>query len=114
VLDTQPNLKIVAAHGGGYLPAYSRVGLQLLVNTPATANAQLRVGGTTESVTASSEAPAKNVVDASIGNTFDEAQVKQVPLEGRNVPDLLSAQAGVSYTGNRPDIDQDTDTRERL
>jgi hypothetical protein len=54
------------------------------------------------------------MVDASIGNTFDEAQVKQVPLEGRNEPDLLSAQAGVSYTGNRPDIDQDTGTRERL
>ena len=31
------------------------------------------------------------------------------PLEGRNVPDLLSLQAGVAYTGNRiGDKDQDT------
>src|SRR5262249_2898850 len=32
-------------------------------------------------------------------------------MEGRNVPDLLSLQAGVAYTGNRPDVNRDTDTR---
>jgi hypothetical protein len=88
---------------------YEQTGLQLLVNTPATANAQLTIGGTTETVTVNSEAPAINLVDASIGNSFDEVQVKQLPLEGRNVPDLLSLQAGVAYTGNRiGDKDQDT------
>ena len=35
--------------------------------------------------------------------------MRQIPLEGRNVPDLLSLQAGVAYTGNRiGDRDQDT------
>ena len=35
--------------------------------------------------------------------------MRQIPLEGRNVPDLLSLQAGVAYTGNRiADKDQDT------
>jgi hypothetical protein len=88
---------------------YEQTGLQLLVNTPATANVQLTIGGTTETVTVNSEAPAINLVDASIGNSFDEVQVKQLPLEGRNVPDLLSLQAGVAYTGNRiGDKDQDT------
>src|SRR6266849_6564988 len=83
--------------------------LALLVNTPATANVQLKIGATTETVTVSSEAPAINLVDASIGNSFDEVQVKQLPIEGRNVPDLLSLQAGVAYTGNRiGDKDQDT------
>lgn len=85
--------------------------LQLLVNTPATLNAQLKVGAAKETVTVTSEQPALNLVDASIGNSFDEIQVKQVPLEGRNVPDLLSLQAGVSYTGNRTDLDKDQDTR---
>ena len=48
-------------------------------------------------------------MDASIGNSFDETQVRDIPLEGRNVPDLLSLQAGVVYTGNRiGDKDQDT------
>jgi hypothetical protein len=88
---------------------YEQTDLQLLVNTPATANVQLTIGGTSETVRVTSEAPAINLVDASIGNSFDEVQVKQLPLEGRNVPDLLSLQAGVAYTGNRiGDKDQDT------
>ncbi len=79
------------------------------MNTPATANVRLKVGATTEVVTVTSEAPALNLVDASVGNSFDEKQVRQIPLEGRNVPDLLSLQAGVAYTGNRiGDKDQDT------
>src|ERR1700688_229931 len=88
---------------------YEQTDLQLLVNTPATANVQLTIGGTSETVRVTSEAPAINLVDASIGNSFDETQVSQLPLEGRNVPDLLSLQAGVAYTGNRiGDKDQDT------
>ncbi len=82
---------------------YQQTGIQLLVNTPATANVQLKVGGAAETVTVTGEAPALNLVDASIGNPFNETQVKQIPLEGRNVPDLLSLQAGVAYTGNRSD-----------
>ena len=88
---------------------YEETALQLLVNTPATVNVQLKVGATTQVVTVTSEAPAINMVDASIGNSFDETQVSQIPLEGRNVPDLLSLQGGVAYTGNRiGDKDQDT------
>ena len=90
---------------------YLQTGLQLLVNTPTTANIQLKVGAVTEKVTVTSEAPPLNMVDASIGNAFNETQVRGIPLEGRNVPDLLSLQAGVTYTGNRGDIDKDQDTR---
>src|SRR6267143_4210282 len=90
---------------------YEQTDLQLLVNTPATANVRLKVGSVNESVTVTSEVPVLNLVDASIGNPFNETQIKQIPLEGRNVPDLLSLQAGVAYTGNRPDIDRDQDTR---
>jgi hypothetical protein len=90
---------------------YQLTAIQLLVNTPATVNTQLKVGGATETVDVTTEQPALNLVDASIGNSFNEDQVKQVPLEGRNVPDLLSLQAGVAYTGNRTDLDYDQDTR---
>ncbi|MBZ5682825.1 MAG: carboxypeptidase-like regulatory domain-containing protein [Acidobacteriia bacterium] len=94
---------------------YQQTGIQLLVNTPATANVRLKVGSVTENVNVTGEAPALNLVDASIGNPFNETQVKQLPLEGRNVPDLLSLQAGVVYTGNRPDLSdpkvKDQDTR---
>ena len=88
---------------------YEQRNLVLLVNTPATSNVALKVGAATEILTVTSEAPAINLVDASLGNSFNETQVQDIPLEGRNVPDLLSLQAGVSYTGNRiGDKDQDT------
>jgi hypothetical protein len=94
---------------------YEQKGLQLLVNTPATVNVQLKVGGGSEVVTVTGEAPVLNMVDASLGNPFDETQVKQIPLDGRNVPELLSLQAGVAYTGNREDTQlpayKDQDTR---
>jgi carboxypeptidase family protein len=94
---------------------YEQTGLQLLVSTPATANIQLKLGQSTQSVTVTSEAPALNMVDASLGNSFDQTQVMQIPLDGRNVPELLSLQAGVAYTGNREDMQlpayKDQDTR---
>ena len=89
---------------------YEQTGLELLVNTPVTVNVQLKIGGGKETVTVTAEEPALNLVDASIGNSFDETHVRQIPLEGRNVPDLLSLQAGVAYTGNRV-ADKDQDTR---
>ena len=120
-IDTGPRgeYKFLALPPGTYtltvnakgFASYTQTSLQLLVNTPATVNLQLRVGAAAESVTVTTEAPALNLVDASIGNPFNETQVKQIPLEGRNVPDLLSLQAGVAYTGNRVDIDKDQDTR---
>ena len=91
---------------------YEQTGLQLLVNTPVTVNVQLKVGGGKETVTVTAEEPALNLVDASIGNSFDETHVRQIPLEGRNVPDLLSLQAGVTYAGRNVEEvglrDQDT------
>ncbi|HKD92958.1 MAG TPA: carboxypeptidase-like regulatory domain-containing protein [Terriglobales bacterium] len=90
---------------------FEQKGLQLLVNTPATVNAQLHIGQTSQVITVSDAPPALNMVDASIGDTFNETHVKQIPIEGRNVPDLLSLQPGVAYTGNRPDADKDNDTR---
>jgi hypothetical protein len=78
--------------------------LELLVNEPATENATLQVGSNTETVEVLAQAAAINTTDASLGIAFDERQVKDLPLEGRNVPDLLSLQPGVVYTGNRSDV----------
>src|SRR5580704_14605090 len=107
-LPTGPYSLSVTAKGFAH---YQQRGLELLVNTPVTANIQLKVGSATENITVTSEAQALDMVDASIGNSFDQTQIVEIPLEGRNVPDLLSLQAGVAYTGNRPDIDKDQDTR---
>jgi hypothetical protein len=109
-LSLPPGTYVLSVTASGF-SRQEQSGLQLLVNTPATANVRLKVGQVNESVNVSSEIEALNTVDASIGNSFGETQVKQIPLEGRNVPDLLSLQAGVAYTGNRPDIQKDQDTR---
>ncbi len=85
--------------------------VQLLVNLPTTLNVTLEVGVTSQTVEVSAQAVTLNTTDASLGVAFDENQVKQLPMEGRNVPDLLSLQAGVLYTGNRSDINVDIDTR---
>src|SRR5260221_4360965 len=105
-----PGTYILSVSASGF-SRFERKDLQLLVNTPATANAQLKLGQSSQVVTVSDAPPALNMVDASIGDTFNEAHVKQIPIEGRNVPDLLSLQPGVAYTGNRPDADKDNDTR---
>ena len=89
---------------------YEQANLQLLVNTPTTLDVMLQVGQVTTQVEVSAQAAAINTTDASLGIAFGERQVKDLPLEGRNVPDLLTLQPGVAYTGNRSDTSAD-DTR---
>jgi hypothetical protein len=91
--------------------AYEQTGLQLLVNTPTTLNVQLKPAGPKETITVEGGSSAIDSVDASIGNTFAGNRIKELPLEGRNVPDLLSLQPGAVYIGDRPDIDVTIDTR---
>ena len=89
---------------------YEQANLQLLVNTPTTLDVMLTVGEVTTRVEVSAQAAVINTTDASLGIAFGEQQVKDLPLEGRNVPDLLTLQPGVAYTGNRSDTSAD-DTR---
>jgi hypothetical protein len=85
--------------------------IHLLVDSQGVADVTLEIGATTDVVEVTAQAAALNTSDASLGIAFDENQVKQLPIEGRNVPDLLSLQAGVAYTGNRSDINKNVDTR---
>ena len=90
---------------------YEAKNLQLQVNTPATLNVALEVGEMAETIAVSGETPLLNTVDASIGSVMTQNQVKELPLEGRNVAGLYALQPGVVYLGNNPNIDQNTDTR---
>ena len=83
---------------------YEAAKIELLVNLPATLDITLQVGSSTQTVEVSAQTVTLNTSDASIGNAFNENQVKSLPLEGRNIPDLLSLQPGVAYTNNRPDV----------
>src|SRR5262249_47856604 len=83
---------------GGELPGFRKIEqhkLELLVNSPVTMNFTLEMGSSDQIVEVSADAVRLNTTDASIGVAFNEQQVKELPLEGRNVPDLLSLQPGV-------------------
>jgi hypothetical protein len=73
--------------------------LQLLVNTPTTLDLKMSLSTAGEIVNVASEASQVNTTDASVGNPFSETQVRQLPLQTRNVVDLLSLQPGVTTSG---------------
>ena len=109
-LDVPPETYEATVSAKGF-KSVKLTNIQLLVNTPGKLDAVLEVGATTETVTVTSEAATLNTEDATVGNAFQENQVKQLPIESRNVVDLLSLQPGVVYLGNRTDIDLNQDTR---
>lgn len=82
--------------------AAEQADIQLLVATPKVVNLQLEVGAVTEvvNVTGGGGEVHINTSDATIGNTFGQTQIRQLPLEGRNVAGLLSLQPGVTFIGN--------------
>jgi hypothetical protein len=71
----------------------------LAVNTPATLDVTMELATLSESVQVQADLPFINTVDATVGNAFNETQVRQLPLLTRNVVELLSLQPGVTPTG---------------
>ena len=73
--------------------------VKLLVNTPTTLDLKMAPSASGEIINVSSETSQINTTDASVGNPFSETQVRQLPLQTRNVVDLLSLQPGVTTDG---------------
>ncbi len=76
-------------------------GVELKVDLPATLNVTLRVGSETQTVDVTSEAPALNTTDSSVGHNMGGTEIQQLPLLGENMPLLLSFQPGVAYNGDK-------------
>src|SRR5579862_4068954 len=102
-LALQPGTYSLVVEATGFRK-FEQKSVQLLVNLPTTVNVTLEIGSSAQTIEVSGTTQTINTTDASLGNAFNENQVKQLPLEGRNVPDLLSLQPGVAYTGNRTDV----------
>jgi hypothetical protein len=77
----------------------TRDNIQLLVNTPTTLDITMTISSTGEKVNVTAAASEVNTTDATVGNPFGELQVRQLPLQTRNVVELLSLQPGVTSTG---------------
>jgi Carboxypeptidase regulatory-like domain len=77
----------------------TRADVKLLVNTPGALDMSMAVSTTGEVVNVEADVSQVNTTDASIGNPFSEMQVRQIPLQTRNVVELLSVQPGVTSNG---------------
>jgi len=77
----------------------TRDNIQLLVNTPITINVTMTLSATGEKVNVTAEESPVNTTDATVGNPYNERQVRQLPLQTRNVVELLSLQPGVTSSG---------------
>lgn len=74
--------------------------VNLLVDTPATVDIRLELGEISDVITvATTRTTVKNVADSSIGTAISGEQIVTLPLNTRNVVDLLSVQPGVTQTG---------------
>jgi hypothetical protein len=104
-----PGTYVITANGTGFGSQSKQA--DLLVNQPATINFKLTVETVATTVDVSSEAQTLNTTDASIGNAVNNATIQALPMEGRNVTDLLSLQPGVLYLGRQTTDQQDQDSR---
>jgi carboxypeptidase family protein len=75
--------------------------VKALIGKPTEANISLEVGAAAEKVEVSATAQQAlvNTEDATLGNTFEAIQIQQLPLEARNLVDLLSLQPGATREG---------------
>lgn len=103
-----PGTYSVDVEARGFKKAH-RVDVGALVSKTTDVAVQLEVGAVTETVSVSAGASEAiiNTQDASLGNNFVAQQITQLPLNARNVANLLSLQPAVTpsgyVTGSRSD-----------
>lgn len=103
----QPGTYLIVVTASGFGSQTKKA--DLLVNQPATVNFGLTLSAVATTVDVTAEAQTLNTSDATLGNSVNNATIEALPMEGRNVPDLLSLQPGVLYLGRG--IDQTNDSR---
>jgi hypothetical protein len=96
-LQVTPGRYQVEAQSPGFRTMVKQLTLQ--VDTPATLNIQLEIGQVAETVSVTEAITSVNTQNATIGNNFNETQIRQLPLLTRNVVELLSLQPGVTPNG---------------
>ena len=72
----------------------TRAGIPVSVGQTVTVNLQMSPSGLTESVTVTGEAPLIDVTTSSLGSNISQAQMEELPLNGRNWQDLAMLAVG--------------------
>jgi carboxypeptidase family protein len=78
-----------------------RTGIELTVNQNARVDLTLEVGALEQSVEVTSAPTQVNTATAEIGTLVDTKRVEELPLNGRNVYDLVTLMPGVARTTTR-------------
>jgi hypothetical protein len=74
--------------------------IRLQIDTPASLTILMELGQESTSVNVTAEAPPINTTTAAMGTPFTETQIRQLPIQTRNIVDLLGLQAGVNSSGS--------------
>src|SRR6516164_7728150 len=93
-----PSLPVGAYEITTTMPGFKqevRKGINLVVGQEAVVNLTLEVGANAEQVTVTEEAPLVNTTLSSTSGLISEAQVKDLPLNGRSFDNLLILNVGV-------------------
>ena len=77
---------------------FSQIGIVLEVNRNARVDPVMEVGGVTETVSITGDAPLVNTSDASMGRTVDNKEILTLPLVNRDLYTLLTLTPGVDQT----------------
>jgi hypothetical protein len=96
-LQLPPSAYTVTVTEQGFAPLKQEK-VQLLVSVPSTLNFTLQVQGQAVTVEVTGQGAQVNTTDATMGNAFESQQIQELPFEGRNPVEMLSLQAGVTYT----------------
>lgn len=81
-----------------------RKGITLTVGQELILNLTLQVGGVSEQVTVTAEAPTVNLANATLGGLVEGRAVQELPLNGRSWTDLAILQPGVHQSQDQPPI----------
>jgi hypothetical protein len=98
ILQVPPGRYILKVEKPGF-SVLEKSDIILTVSVPSTLDCVLQVGSVGSTVNVEADTPQINTVDGSVGNAFQEKQIKDLPLQTRNVVELLSIQPGVTQTG---------------
>ena len=99
ITDVEPGTYKLTVNAPSY-KAYVANNVQVNVATSNTVNAQMQVGGTSETVTVEDTNVAVQTDSAALGQVIDGTQVKELPLNGRSFVELTQLQPGVSAANN--------------
>ena len=77
-----------------------RSGIQLTVGREAIVNFELPVGAVTERVEVTGEAPLVQTTEAAVGYLVDDRTIRELPLNGRDISQLILLNPGVVQNAN--------------